>query len=284
MNELLKIDLSKVFTYELLSSLLIIIALNVIIFFGGKLVSFIIIRILKDKISNQVKLIIKKVILYISITAILFLTLAKLNIDTTPFLGAAGIIGIAVGIASQASVSNIVSGFFLISEKAFEVGDIIQIGSASGLVLSIDLLSIKIKTFDNKFIRIPNENIIKTELINITRFPIRRLNVEFTISMKTDMEKVREILKKVTEKNTFCLSEPEPITILKRFGPYGLEILLGVWFEKTDFVVKQNSIMLDLKEAFNREGIEIVTFLPLKMSDAHHAPFPINVKEGLLKK
>ena len=75
--------------------------------------------------------------------------------------------------ASQTSVSNIISGIFLISEQPFQVGDLIKVGETKGVVLSIDLLSIKLRTFDNQLVRIPNENLIKNELSNITRFPIR---------------------------------------------------------------------------------------------------------------
>jgi small-conductance mechanosensitive channel len=103
----------------------------------------------------------------------------------------------------------------MISEKPFEIGDVIKMGSTAGIVLSIDLLSVKIKTFDNQYIRIPNEKLLGSELTNITRFPIRRLDINLG------------------------------------------EFLFGLWFFKTDYLNLKNSVMQEIKERFDREGIEI---------------------------
>lgn len=107
-------------------------------------------------------------------------------------LRAAGIAGIAIGFASQTSISNIISGLFLISEKPFAVNDVIKAGDTTEIVLSIDLLSIKMRTFDNLYIRVPNEKIIKEELTNVTRFPIRRLNIDISVAYKEDLARVKE--------------------------------------------------------------------------------------------
>jgi small-conductance mechanosensitive channel len=112
-------------------------------------------------------------------------------------LGAAGVLGIVLGIASQTSVGNIVSGLFLISEKPFEIGDLIRVGTTTGVVYSIDLLSIKLKTFDNLVIRIPNQSIITNEVTNITKFPIRRMNISVSVAYKEDLTKVEEVLKSI---------------------------------------------------------------------------------------
>src|SRR5690606_5673164 len=72
----------------------------------------------------------------------------ELGFSLAPLLGAAGIVGIAVGFASQTSVSNIISGLFLTTEQPFVVGDTIIVGNTQGTVLSIDMLSIKLRTSD----------------------------------------------------------------------------------------------------------------------------------------
>ena len=123
------------------------------------------------KYSAQQGMIFGKVVLYLGIFMIIFSILNELGFKLTHLLGAAGILGIALGFASQTSVSNIISGLFLIAEQPFEVNDVITVGGTTGVVLSIDTLSIKMRTFDNKFIRIPNETIIKSEVTTITKFP-----------------------------------------------------------------------------------------------------------------
>jgi small-conductance mechanosensitive channel len=129
------------------------------------------------KYSPQQGMVAAKVLLYPGLLLILISVLHQLQFSLAPLLGAAGIVGIAVGFASQTSVSNVISGFFLIAEKPFEVDDMIQVGDTVGRVLSIDTLSVKLRTFDNRFVRIPNETIVKSQVTTITRFPIRRLDL-----------------------------------------------------------------------------------------------------------
>jgi len=143
------------------------------------------------------------------------------------------------------------------SEKPFSVNAAIKIGGTVGTVLSIDLLSPKIRSLDNQYIRIPNEQILNSELTNISRFPIRRMDIIVGVAYKEDLKKVRDVLISIVEKNEFALSEPAALFLINKFGESAVEIQFGVWFHKDDFLVVKNSIMMEIKETFNREGIEI---------------------------
>lgn len=222
-----------------------------------RLILFYVKRTMKKRFSQQSIMIVRKLLSYTALFIILILILKQLNVKLAAILGAAGIAGIAIGFASQTSLSNIISGVFLISEKAFTVGDIIKVDGISGIILSVDLLSVKIRTFDNQYVRIPNEKLINTEVVNVTKFPIRRLDINLTIAYKEDLSRVRELLLEITEKNPHCLDNPEPLFVIKEFGDHGVELLLGVWFFKTDYLVTKNTMMQEIKERFYREGIEI---------------------------
>lgn len=202
-------------------------------------------------------LVIKKIIRYTGYVVAIMTLFNALGVDLSALLGAAGIAGIAVGFAAQTSVSNVISGLFLVSEKHFQIGDVIQVGDVSGVVQSIDLLSIKIQTFDNRYIRIPNETLIKTNVINVTRFPIRRLDVWVTVAYKSDLEQVRTVLLDVAAKNPYVLDNPEPLIVFDKFDSSGINILIGLWFEKSEYLNLKNSIMVDIHRRFAEEGIEI---------------------------
>jgi small-conductance mechanosensitive channel len=92
-------------------------------------------------------------------------------------LGTAGILTVALAFASQTSMSNVISGLFLIADNPFQVGDILQVGTTVGVVLEIGLLSVNLRKFDNTFVRPPNELLIKQEFWNLTKYPIRRLDL-----------------------------------------------------------------------------------------------------------
>lgn len=198
-----------------------------------------------------------KVVFYTGLITLIITVMGELGVSLAPLLGAAGILGIAIGFASQTSVSNIISGLFLIAEQPFKVDDIITVGNHSGFVTSIDTLSVKIRTFDNRFVRIPNETIIKTEVINNTRFPIRRFNANISVAYKEDISKVREVLLDVAEKNEYALSEPEPLVIFDMYGASSIDLLLLVWAPKDEFIQLKNSINEEVKARFDKDGIEI---------------------------
>ncbi|HKL33196.1 MAG TPA: mechanosensitive ion channel family protein [Tangfeifania sp.] len=272
-------DWSKYFnaaTFERLLSIVILAVAGLIILYT---IAFIVRKILPEKWSKQRKMIINRAVLYTGFVVLFFIIVAELKIDLTAVFGAAGVIGIVVGIASQTSIGNIVSGFFLVSEKSFEIGDVVRLGDKSGTVYSIDLLSIKIKTFDNVLIRVPNQTVISTELINITRFAVRRMDFNLSVAYKEDLEKVKKILQEVVRNNPLCLEEPDPVIIFQNFGNSGIEILLGVWFEKTNFLKVKNSVFQEIKAAFDKEGIEIPFPHVTLYTGAETKPFPVNMKK-----
>ncbi len=214
-------------------------------------------RIFMKRATPQRRMVARKAIAYTGFVIVLMTVLAELGVKLTAILGAAGIVGIAVGFASQTSVSNIISGLFLISEKPFAVGDVIRVGTTTGIIQSIDLLSIKLRTFDNLFVRIPNEKILSSEVTNITRFPIRRMDIVLQVSYREDLDRVRAVLAEVARANRFCLDEPAPVILVTEFRESGVELLFGPWFSKSDFVDLKNSIMRDIRARFTAEGIQI---------------------------
>lgn len=214
-------------------------------------------RFSKKRISDHASQLTRKIVLYAGLIAIALTVLLELGFKLGALLGAAGIVTVAVGFASQTSLSNIISGLFLYGEKPFAIGDVIKVGDTTGVVLSIDLLSVKLRQFDNQFVRIPNETMIKAQVTNITRFPIRRLDIDVGVAYKEDVDHVINVLKRAADENPFSLDEPAPVVIFKGFGDSSLNFMLGAWCERTQFLDLRNSLMRDIKRGFDAEGIEI---------------------------
>lgn len=232
------------------------------------------------KYSPQQGLIMGKVILYPGLILLLVTVLQQLEFSLTPLLGAAGIVGIAVGFASQTSVSNVISGFFLIAEKPFQVNDVIQVGDTIGMVLSIDTLSVKLRTFDNRFVRIPNETIVKSQVTTITRFPIRRLDLNIGVAYKENVKRVKEVILEVVEKNPRALMEPTPVVFFDGYGDSSLDLRLTVWAQRQNFLTLKTSLLEEIKDRFDLEGIEIpFPHLSVYTGEVTH-PFPVVLNEA----
>lgn len=197
-----------------------------------------------------------KTVQYAGFALILINAFKIANIDLSALLGAAGIAGIALGFAAQTSVSNFISGIFLMYEKTFAEGDVVTVDDTTGVVFSIDALSVKLRTFDNRFVRIPNETLIKTNVINVTRFPLRRQNIKLTVTYDTDIELARTVLMQTAEANPGVLRKPEPFFMVQSFGANGIDLFLGVWFANPDWEQANNGMYIDIKKNFDAAGIE----------------------------
>ena len=241
-----------------------------------QMIAFMLRRSLRKQLSPQRMMLITRTVMYTGYTGLVLIVVKEFNYDLTALFGAAGVVGIIIGVASQTSIGNIISGLFLVGEKSFEMGDVVKIGEKTGTVYSIDLLSIKIKTFDNLLIRIPNQSVISSELTNVTRFPIRRLDFQIGVAYKEDLRKVKTVLENVARNNPLCLEEPEPYILFQSFGDSSINITFGVWFEKANYTAVKNSVFIEIKEAFDREQIEMP--FPHVSVYAGEASKPIAVK------
>ncbi len=277
MPKTFQLDFTNILTPERLTSLWRAALILVVGFLAIQIIARLVNRITRRKFSPQATMLIRRGIVYAGMVIVIVAVLQEFGVQIGALLGAAGIVGIAIGFASQTSMSNLISGLFLISEKPFSIGDVINVGGTTGIVDSVDLLSVKIRKFDNQFVRIPNEKILTNELTNVTRYPIRRLDIKLGVAYKEDMERVRDILLDVADKNRYALVEPPPLFIFTNFGDSALEILFGLWFEKTDYVNLKNSIMLDIKNRFDKEGIEIPFPHRSIYAGSVTDPFPVRV-------
>ena len=214
-------------------------------------------RLTRDRVEPQQALLVRRFVYWGILLLFLVTALHQLGFDLGVLLGAAGIVSVAVGFASQTSASNLISGLFLIAEKPFTIGDVIQIGGTSGEVLSVDLLSVKLRTFDNRFVRIPNESVIKSEVATLTKFPIRRIDLQIGVAYHEDLTHVREVLGAVADRNLGCLDEPQPLFIFKGFGESSMDIQFSVWAAKESYLEVKNAIQFEIKEAFDAAEIDI---------------------------
>lgn len=237
-------------------------------------------RFAKRYTAAQETMLARSITFYLILAVVLTSALRELGFDLSVVVGAAGILTVAAGFASQTSASNVISGLFLIGERSFVVGDFIKVGGTIGEVLSIDLLSVKLRTPDNLYVRVPNETLIKTEITNLTRHPIRRIDLTFGVAYRTDLNALLRILNTVAERNPLSLIEPKPLFIFLGFGDSALNIQYSVWAKRENFLDLKNSIQREIKEALDANGIEIPFPQRTLTPDAGGAPLAVRIVDG----
>jgi small-conductance mechanosensitive channel len=255
----LSVQISELFQFNK-EHLAEIIATGVVLAVGVPLVAFVprlIQRFSTLRLSPQGALALARVCRWLLIALVLTTALDQIGIDLAALLGAAGIVGIAVGFAAQTSLSNLISGFFLLGEKPFVNGDTIEVDGITGVVDSIGMISATVRTMDNRSVRIPNETLIKSKVTNITRNPIRRYDLNVAVGYSEDIDVVMRVLCGVAESNPLCLDEPAPVVMFTNFGESAIHFMLGVWMVKEDYLAVRNSIASEVQRAFSAQGIEM---------------------------
>lgn len=224
-------------------------------------------RVSEKHISAHHSQLLRRLTFYLGLILSFVFPLKASGIDVTGLLSAAGIaagiITAAVAFASQTSISNFLSGVFLIAEKPFEVGDYVTINGTHGEILSIDLLSVKMRTKDNIFVRIPNELLLKSQFDNVTRFPIRRVDIRLRIAFTEDLQRVKKVLFNVAKQNPLCLNSPVPELTFLEFGDASVTLQFSVWGKQNSYTSLQTNIQMEIQAAFQANEIKLPPATPI---------------------
>ena len=197
--------------------------------------------------------------IFLVVTA-LIITLKHFDYDILSLVTALGIGSLAIGMAAKDTLANMISGFTLMIDRPFRIGDRIQLTSGQfGDVLDIGLRSTKIKTVDNTLLIIPNSDLCNTTVIN-QAFPDLRAKgrINLGVAYGSDVERVKELLAATAREVPEVLAEPAPEAFFTSFGDSALQMALFFWVEEytrlfpvTD---KINSLLI---RRLAEQGIEI---------------------------
>jgi small-conductance mechanosensitive channel len=214
-------------------------------------------RLATKRLKTATRTIIETALRYAFFVIGAMYVLGIFGVNLNALLGAAGIAGITIGFAAQTSVSNIISGFFLLSEKIFKIGDYIDVDGIAGSIETVDFLSVKLKTADGQLLRIPNEAIIKASTTNYSYYPLRRLLLRVRVSYDTDLQKALDVLASVPPQVPQILADPAPLTYIDTFDDSGVTLCLGIWLDRNNRWAVQNAASIAIQRTFAAAGISV---------------------------
>lgn len=203
-----------------------------------------------------------KVVLYI----IVVLTAANvMGIPLTSFVALMGSAGVAISLAMQGALSNLVGGLTILLLKPFKVDDYVKIGEAEGTVQSIGTFFTEFTTPDNRHISLPNSSLTNTAIVNFSREGTRRLDVTFGVSYDADIDHTAGTLREAVKLTPGILDSPEPLVKLTECGDSSLTFMIRVWCKSSDYQDVNWGLIENGKRLLDREGIEI----PYPQMDVH---------------
>jgi small conductance mechanosensitive channel len=183
--------------------------------------------------------------------------LQELGINITALLGAAGIFGVAIGFAAQASVSNIISGIFILIERPFSIDDEIQIDEFTGKVVDINLFSIGLLTPDYRTIRIPHEKLLKNVIINKTSRTKRRYEITLSLASYEDLDRAHIVLVNAMRNEPYCLTSPEPQVWVDSINGDMTQLIVAVWVDSSKLTEAKYRLVGTLYEVCKKEKIQL---------------------------
>lgn len=258
--------------------------------FGGKLLMAIIVYIIgskiikfamklsdkmmeKSKLDKGVQGFLKSVLKFLLYFVLLVVICGQVGIDTASVITLLGTAGLAFSLALQGSLSNFAGGILILVLKPFIVGDFINAQGFEGTVEKIDIFYTTLLTLDNKAVVLPNGTLSNGSIINVTREPMRRLDVKVPIDYSNDIKKATDVLTKVLEKEELRVKEKPVEVIVVEFGDDAIILEIHSWFLKENFAAYRSAVLTDVKKAFDENGLTI----PFKQLVVHSSDEGVKV-------
>ena len=250
--------------------------------FGLRLLGFLIIIIVGFYITKIIVKLIKKgkgfsrleksvqtfIISFLNITLkciVLITALANIGIPMTSLITVLGTASLAVGLAMQGGLTNMVGGLTILIFKPFKVGDWIENGNVSGSVEEITIFHTILKSLDCTKIVLPNGDLANSCVKNFSANSKRKLCIDFSVSYHSDIDKVKKVIQEVIDKEELVLKDEEVFIRLTNHAESALIFTVRVWTKNENFWALKFNLLENVKKAFDKNGIEI----PFPQVDVH---------------
>jgi len=191
--------------------------------------------------------------------------LSTLEINLGPLLAFIGAAGFVVAFALQHTLSNFASGIMIMLYRPFDVNDIVEVAGVSGKVVSLNLVTTTITTFDNKHMVVPNNDIWGNIITNATASKVRRVDMVFGLGYQDDIHHALQVLKDIVASHPLTLKNPAPVIQLHELADSSVNFICRPWVRTPDYWAVYWDVTRSVKERFDAEGLTI----PFPQRDVH---------------
>jgi len=196
---------------------------------------------------------------------LLMIALPRIGIEIGPLVAGLGVAGFVVGFAFQESLSNLAAGIMILINEPFVAGDFVEAGGHAGSIKELNMMATTMSTGDNRAIMIPNRVIWGSSIINYSKNDTRRIDMTVGIGYSSDVTKACSLIKDLIDADERFLKDPAPTIELAEFGDSSVNLIVRPWTKKEDYWSAKFAFNKNLKESFDKNGIEI----PFPQMDVH---------------
>lgn len=234
-------------------------------FFISRNLSKIVERALRKTMPTGTAKSLSRIIYYAFIFILVLFVLSLVGVNVQILLAAGGVLGVAIGFASQKTVSNLISGIFLYIDRPMDIGDSVDIEGTGGTVLDISPLSTRLRSWDGPVIRIPNSKVFDSKITNYKKTAARRIEYKIGISYRSKVDKAVKIIKKLLDDEAFVLDSPGPTIWVSNLADSAVELTVRAWAPASKRFSVKTAMLQKIYEALVKNKIEI----PYPQMDVH---------------
>ena len=210
----------------------------------------------KSKLEKAAHSLIKSVLRVLLFGLLALIAAGTLGIDVTGVGALASVASLALSLALQNSLTNLIGGFTLLYTKPFSSGDFVEVAGRSGTVKEIGMAYTKLLTPDNKLVQIPNSAVVATDITNYSCTGTRRVDVTISASYNAPVDKVVAALKEAANVEGI-LADPAMFAAVTGYGDHAINYVVRVWCPTDKYWDVFNATTYNIKVIFDREGIEM---------------------------
>ena len=206
-----------------------------------------------EKAAHQLLNTLVKTVLYILLA---LMVASSLGVDVTGVVALASVLTLAISLALQNMLSNVIGGFTLLYTQPFHGGDYVEIAGQSGTVKDVGIAYTRLLTPDNKMISIPNSAVVAAQIINYSSTGNRRVDITVTASYDAAVETVEQALRSACQVPG-VLEDPAPFVSVTNYGDSAIEYVIRVWTETDHYWDVHFAITHNIKTQFDANGIQM---------------------------
>lgn len=188
------------------------------------------------------------------------LSILQLEKTVTSLLAGVGVVGLALGFAFQDIAANFVSGVFMAVRRPFKPGDLVEVAGRLAVVESVELRATTVTTPDGLWIQVPNKDVFQNAIINYTKTPRRRMDLEVGVAYSDDLEKVRQVAIDAAKSVPDRDDERDVELFYSGFGDSSINFVVRVWLNSStqrDYLNARSEAIIAIKKAFDAASISI---------------------------
>lgn len=210
----------------------------------------------KSRLDKAAHSLIKSLLRVICYLLLCLIIASTLGIDVTGIVALASVVTLAISLALQNALSNVIGGFALLSTHPFKTGDYVEVAGQAGTVTEITMSYTKLQTPDNKMISIPNSTVASSQVVNYSTMDTRRVDIAVSASYDTPAEQVVAALLKAAEHQD-VLADPAPFAAVTGYGESNISYVLRVWVPGDKYWDVYFDLNRKVKTVFDENGVKM---------------------------